>query len=296
VKTNSGLLMCSLAISCLTAALPITASDRDSRLRPKGIVMSPGSQIAAKTPYGTISITAKDTLTRLYAWAGGKRSVLMWRRDATNPRAFGIYNPTWYKDEFWLLPSMLGFNDTVHGVSEENFANFESVEKALNWLFLEPGAVRYIWRNDGLCVWYRREQHIIGVNVFQIYINGKKPNKLPGATDHLIETIGGTSPTETDQPVDSGWGDGLVKKGLDRIAAAIREKPTAKNYVEIANRLTILGRYNEALEACDKAEQLNSLEDGIESMRNKAMRRKSMSEKLESSTKNAKNKTAPSCN
>jgi hypothetical protein len=88
----------------------------------------------------------------------------------------------------------------------------------------------------------------------------------------------------------------LSKKGLDRLALAIREKPTAKKYVEIANRLTILGRYNEALEACDKAEQLNSLEDGIESMRNKAMRRKSMSEKLESSTKNAKNKTAPSCN
>lgn len=288
--------MISLAILCLTAAPTITASDKDSRLPPKGIVMSPGSQIAATTPYGSISIIAKDTLTRSYAWAGGERSVLMWRRDATNPRAFGIYNPAWYKDEFWLLPSMLRFNDTVHGVSEENFANFESVEKALNWLFLEPGAVRYIWRNDGLCVWYRREQHAIGVDVFQIYIKGKKPTKLPGATDHLIETVGSTSPTETDQPVDSGWGDGLVKKGLDRLAVAIREKPTAKKYVEIANRLTILGRYNEALEACDKAEQLNSLEDGIESMRNKAMRRKSMSEKLESSTKNAKNKTAPSCN
>lgn len=53
----------------------------------------------------------------------------MRRRDATNPRAFGIYHAAWYKDEFLLFPSVLGFNKTVHGVSEENFKNFESIEK-----------------------------------------------------------------------------------------------------------------------------------------------------------------------
>ena len=176
------------------------------------LVMAKGMEIIAETPEGKIRIKAKSKMTREYIWQGGKRTVKM----SPQAQSFngGIYNPSWYGNPvsdvisvatmaFGITPPPPKPSDgIIHGISVEQPLNFASCEEALMWIFEEPGAVPYIWRNDGLCVWYNHQPNVITVEVYQIYINGKKPENFPGGKNNLIKIVGDrTIPNTINKPV-----------------------------------------------------------------------------------------------
>ena len=104
--------------------------------------------------------------------------------------SLGIYNPG-FGYHWWEHKGI------ARGVTDEGQQHFDSVRDVLDWIpsqdFLRP-----VYRDDGLMVgWHkqltRRKQ--LNVVVWQIYVNGKKPERLPGSTNDaiVVELPGGAA-------------------------------------------------------------------------------------------------------
>jgi hypothetical protein len=144
------------------------------------VVLSPGMRITATTPAGTIAITAGEDFLRSYTWEGATRSVEMWPRGQRWYGSLGLYYPG--PGEHWEE-----HNGITRGVLEEGQQRFKSVPEALTWLH-ERTWMPYVYRNDGLVVGWRKTlpRKQLDVEVWQLLINGKKPQKLPGSQDDKI--------------------------------------------------------------------------------------------------------------
>ncbi len=71
---------------------------------------------------------------------------------------------------------------------DEGQQHFQTEAEALKWIGEQQKGQPCVWRGDGLMIcwskWPPRKQ--INVDVWQIYINGKKPTNLPGSQDSKI--------------------------------------------------------------------------------------------------------------
>lgn len=144
------------------------------------VVMAPGMKITATTRSGTIIITAVDDLTRSYTWEGATRSVEMWPRAERWYGSLGLYYPG--PGEHWE-----DHNGITRGVVEEGQQHFKTMQAALQWIHaqtVEP----CVYRDDGLMVGWSKTlpRKQLNVEVWQIYINGKKPQRLPGSQNKMI--------------------------------------------------------------------------------------------------------------
>lgn len=155
-------------------------------LPPKNeVVMSPGMRITASTATGTIAITAVDELTRLYTWEGASRSVEMTPRHARWYGSLGLYYPG--PGDHWAE-----HHGITRGVLEEGQQHFKSVEEALKWI-KERDWSPLVYRDDGLLVSYGKTlpRKQLDVEVWQVLVNGKKPERLPGSQNAkiVVETV-----------------------------------------------------------------------------------------------------------
>lgn len=144
------------------------------------LVMSPGMRIRATTAEGGIEITAGEGLRRSYTWEGATRSVVMVPRSERWYGSLGLYWPGF------------GYHWREHkgiarGVLQEGQQHFDSVREALDWIPSQD-SYRPVYRDDGLMVGWRKtlSRKQLGVVVWQIYVNGKKPELLPGSTNDAI--------------------------------------------------------------------------------------------------------------
>jgi hypothetical protein len=89
-----------------------------------------------------------------------------------------------------------GHNGITRGVVEEGQQHFKTAEEAAKWISAQQWAP-LVYRNDGLAVGYRKElsRSQLDVVVWQIYIDGRKPTKLPGADDDKIVVDAAGSPS-----------------------------------------------------------------------------------------------------
>jgi hypothetical protein len=144
------------------------------------IVMSPGMKITAITSEGKITITAGKGLKRSYTWEGATRSVEMWPRDERWYGSLGLYFPG--PGEHWKAHKGI-----TRGVVEEGQQHFKSREEALKWLAGRK-YLPYVYRNDGLVVGWQKvpARKQLNVEVWQIYIKGKKPAKLAASQDDKV--------------------------------------------------------------------------------------------------------------
>ena len=79
-------------------------------------------------------------------------------------------------------------NGIARGVLEEGQQHFDSVREALDWIPSQD-YLRPVYRDDGLMVGWRKwlgPRKQLDVVVWQIYVNGKKPERLPGSTNDAI--------------------------------------------------------------------------------------------------------------
>ena len=142
--------------------------------------MISGMRITAITSEGTILISAGDDYVRTYVWDGVSRSIKMTPRKKRWYGSLGLKYPgydTWEEH-----------NGITRGVFDEGQMHFDSVEEALGWIHARTW-MPHVYRNDGVVVGWRnnpQESSALRVDVWQIYIRGKKPSSLTGAQDGSI--------------------------------------------------------------------------------------------------------------
>jgi hypothetical protein len=144
------------------------------------IVMTPGMTIRATTSTGTITITAGKGLQRSYTWEGSTRSVEMWPRTKRWDGSLGLYfpGPGYHWKEH---------DGIARCVVDEGQQHFKSVHEAEQWVD-ERRYMDFVHRNDGLVVGWDKtpSRKQLGVEVWQIYVNGKKPTELKGSEDDKL--------------------------------------------------------------------------------------------------------------
>ena len=152
--------------------------------RDNEIVMEPHTRISATTDVGVITITSGEGLRRFYTWDGETRSVALKPRSTRWHGSLGLYYPG--PGNHWS-----DHNGIRRGVLEEGQQHFESTEDALKWiqsgpirLFLRP-----VYTDTGLLVGWHKDPHgrnQLSVEVWQIYVDGEKPLRLPGSMNERI--------------------------------------------------------------------------------------------------------------
>lgn len=152
------------------------------------LVMTPGMKITATTPDGTITITAGTGLKRSYTWDGATRSVNMWPI-TEKEYGKGIYFPGpgyHWKEHHGISRAVVG----------EEWLRFDTRKEAEEWIKTKKSVAgdyvgppsHYVYRNDGLLIhWGKTPQRKqLSVDVYQIFIAGKKPQELSGADDKKV--------------------------------------------------------------------------------------------------------------
>ena len=150
------------------------------------VVMTTGMSIEASNESGTIRVTAGDGTFRTYSWDDGEKTAQLIKRPSRWYGSMGLYHP--------------GGGQRVHLVVEEGQQHFFSEREVLEWLQWMNSRLHWVYTSDGLVVgWYKEDARKKGFNrvaiivdVWQVYINGKKPVALPGASNEAVRV---TSPS-----------------------------------------------------------------------------------------------------
>lgn len=144
------------------------------------MVMSSGMSISINNKTGNITVEALDGLLRKFYWDDKIRQAKMMYRSERWYGAYGAYSP--------------GGRSDVHMVIEEGQQHFCSQLEAQEWLIFQDPKMNFIFTKDGLVVgWYKEYNRvknghpdILNVEIFQLYVLGKKPVDLPNAQDSLF--------------------------------------------------------------------------------------------------------------
>ena len=175
-----------IATSCTSLTDAVFKASADSRPpasgAPNELVMTPGMSITARTKTGTITVTAGRGLKRTYTWEGASRAVTLWPRSERWYGSLGAYYPAPF--EPWRE-----HHGITRGVVEEGQQHFDSEHGALAWIREQSGYYPTVYRDDGLVVSYGKvlERRQINVEIFQLFVHGRKPHRLPGSQNTAIQ-------------------------------------------------------------------------------------------------------------
>jgi hypothetical protein len=162
-------------------------------------VMVEGMSISFTNSHGSMTVTAGKGFERQYTWAGDTRTVIMIPRKKRWYGSLGMYNPGAYiKGE---LEQWKEHDGIKRYVVEEGQRHFTNATEAVEWTRHGSGApdnLDYIYNDTGLVVGMDKQPRsleertntdfpgTLEVDVWQIYINGKKPQKLEGSSNASI--------------------------------------------------------------------------------------------------------------
>jgi hypothetical protein len=152
------------------------------------MVMPENSQITATTSVGTITITAGKGFLRCYTWEGVTGCVTLAPRKQRWFGSFGAYFPGFMT--FWRTHDGLD-----RAVVQEGQLHFDSIAEFESFFQLRAGTIGspmyepHVYRDDGLVVAWSKTpaRKELLVEVFQAYINNKKPTALPDSQNDKIQ-------------------------------------------------------------------------------------------------------------
>ena len=168
------------------------------------VVMSPGMRVRGTNANGSVTVTAGEGAWRTYEGDGFRKRIALIPRDQRWNGSLGLYDP--------------GAPDGSGGqlILEEGRLHFESVDAALRWLNVGSAQLKPVYNNDGLVFCYGKASRgpdqppeVRTVKIWQIYVDGFKPESIPGAMDEAIEISGG-SPPEKSTPNERAVGYEMV--------------------------------------------------------------------------------------
>lgn len=144
------------------------------------VVMCEGMRIVVERQDETLEISAQDDVRRSYATGGVDASFKLRPREARWYGSLGLYRASGNRD--------------VHAVLEEGHQYFASEQEALEWLKWQDHRLHYLYNSSGLVVGWSLQrnpsesgpQHALSVELWQFYIDGKKPVSLANANDDAL--------------------------------------------------------------------------------------------------------------
>lgn len=152
-------------------------------------VLTEGMVVSASTPAGFVRIAAKKGERRVFSGQGWSKERVLTPRDVRWYGSLGLYD---------AAPSF-----SPHGrlLVNEGRQFFDSEREALR--YLASRHVQTVYNNQGLAVGLKvvewpgsaRREPVRTVEIWQIYIRGKKPTSLRGANDGAIRVVGGEVPS-----------------------------------------------------------------------------------------------------
>ena len=150
-------------------------------------VMVERMSISFTNSHGSMSVTAGKGFERLYTWAGGTRTVTMYPRKKRWLGCLGMYNPGAF--ESGKLEPLIYHDGIKRFVVEEGQRHFTNITDVVGWLKSRSKFYDYIYNDHGLVLGLAMDRQPLSsdaagtchVDVWQIYINGKKPEKIDGS-------------------------------------------------------------------------------------------------------------------
>jgi hypothetical protein len=142
------------------------------------LVMTEGMVIEATNPNGTIAIDAGKGLSRTYKWKDNSTTVNLYPRCERWYGSMGAYTP--------------GRGGKIFALTEEGQQHFCCSEEVYEYLKWQMEDYQYVYTSDGLVVgWYENlgptgSEIALHAEVWQVYIDGRKPVNLEGASDAKI--------------------------------------------------------------------------------------------------------------
>ncbi len=171
------------------------------------VVLKPGMKVTATNATGTVTIEAGEGTKRIFRGNGWKKERNLIPRTTRWYGSLGLYDPS---------PSLYPFFGQL--LVDEGRLYFSSISEALKYLYEDRPYFKPIYTNNGLVFGYG--EHIVGVGkpirnvqLWQIYINGKRPTSIPGADDSAFLVSGGTiQETSMPYPAPVGYEKKLGKE------------------------------------------------------------------------------------
>jgi hypothetical protein len=154
------------------------------------VVLNPGMRLIARTPNGTLTILAGRGTRRTYRGDGWEKSLFLVARTSRWYGSLGLYDPAESYSPYGRL------------LVEEGRQHFSTESAAEGWLRARSreagvGKERLIFTNDGLVLRYSMSPvpgsgvSTAQVDLWQIYVGGRRPHGLPGADDEALRIDGG---------------------------------------------------------------------------------------------------------
>lgn len=180
-----------LAVILLTAGCAMFSSHPDGTQRPpipeQGVpipddvqaVLSEGAVLTALTGAGEITIAAGPDSVRVFSWEDARRGVATKPRE--QPFAGAIAPGLHYDGNPPMWPSYEGI-DKVH--YEEGVRNFAAPIDVKVWTQIRR--LYFAYNDHGLAVGWKRDGDTLHVEVWRFYVDGERPENLPGATNDAI--------------------------------------------------------------------------------------------------------------
>jgi len=141
--------------------------------------MTPGMTIVARTPTGTLKISAREGYDRTFEWDGCSKTLTLtprWNRfEGRKGITFQGSGVTW----------LFGCGGIHRAVVMEEQMPVGSEEEFHEFVRLYDG-MHYVYRNDGLVVGWIKSKGEMSIDVFQVLVQGSKPTRLVGAQDENI--------------------------------------------------------------------------------------------------------------
>lgn len=174
--------------------LLLSACSSASIVKTPELVIASNSQLLAHLPSGDAMIVAGQGVERRYQWGKCALKADMFIRRERFLGRFGIYDGAGHLGILnplaMMSDAMNACNGVVRTVVEEAQLHFSSQSFAERWIARQSQMRGItIWRNDGLWLGWdvHESRNQLGVEVYQICINGQRPAALMGANDAAIE-------------------------------------------------------------------------------------------------------------
>ncbi|MCX6855048.1 MAG: hypothetical protein NTV80_09100 [Verrucomicrobia bacterium] len=146
-------------------------------------------KIAVRNSTGLMEITATGPLERKYSWPSATKTFRLTGRTKRWYGSLGAYAPQG--------------DGTMHAVLEEGQQHFDTLDGVAAWLAKKCTWKELVWSSEGLVVGWKEDRRpsdgyiALSVDVWQIYLSGRKPSHLRGASDLTLTATGGSSAKNT---------------------------------------------------------------------------------------------------
>lgn len=173
--------------------------ETSSLISSPGVIAKPvlvdGTKLTVTSELGTIVITAGHNNERTFSLDEDERPFVLTKKKGSNPKAdLGIYSPV-------RGTSAKGHDRLVRIDVEEALLSYHTLNEPIDFLwrqrFEKPGFdVETLYTDSGLVVqltkYIKRDkpEPPLHINIWQVYVMGEKPSKMPGSQNEKIKVEG----------------------------------------------------------------------------------------------------------